>query len=207
MKRLATLVFTIILCSSSITSQNKLHMVGVRAGYNISNVNFSPNKEHSAVNTYKNYSLLYTYYHDLWGSSPYFGLQTGISHLETGYEMIGTRYITEMYQIPLVSQFHIDFWKMRFLVNLGGYGAYRTRRLEPDTYKFDPEDYRMEFGFIGGAGIAFVFKPIELHLEANYNYSFTYLSDPRKGEAARPLYAYPNQLVISASVYFHIKSK
>lgn len=207
MKRIGLVIFLIISISVNLQSQNKVHMAGVRMGYNISNVNYSPPKDHSPVNTIKNYSLLYTYYHDLWGASPYFGFQTGVSHLETGFEMGGTRYITEMYQIPLVSQFHIDFWKMRLLLNIGGYGAYRNKRLEPESYTFEPDDYRMEFGIIAGGGLAVVLKPFEVHLEANYNYSFTYLNDPRKGDSARPLYSYPNQFIISASLFFHIKSK
>ena len=201
----------IILLLSSVTymsySQEKLHMAGVSYGYNIGNVSFDPPVTHNSVATFSNFSILYNYYHDLWGSSPYFGFQTGFSRIESGYEILGQRYLTEMYRIPLVSQFHIDFWKMRFLINLGAYGAFRSKLTEPKGSSFDTQDKRLEFGIIGGGGLAFVVKPFEIHLEANYNHSLTYLSDPRKGGAERPQYTYPNHLIFSASLFFHIKSK
>ncbi|MDD2490782.1 MAG: hypothetical protein PHV12_01125 [Bacteroidales bacterium] len=206
MRKIAFSIF-ILFCPILSSAQNKLHMVGVSYGYNISNVNFDPPIAHSSVNTIKNFSILYNYYHDIWGSSPYFGLQTGISRFETGYKIQDEKFITELYRVPLISQFHIDFWKMRLLVNLGAYGAYRSKRIEPESSYFDPEDNRMEFGIIGGGGLAFIFRPFELHLEANYNYSLTYLNDPRKGGSERPQYSYPNHLILSASLFFHIKSK
>jgi hypothetical protein len=199
-------IFSLAL-SGEIKAQNKLHMAGVSYGYNISGVYFDPPLEHRSVKTFRNFSLLYTYYHDIWGSSPYFGLQTGLSLMETGYEVGGERLVSQMYRVPLVSQFHIDFWKMRLLLNLGAYGGYRGKRIEPNSLPYEDGDNRLEFGIIGGGGLAFVLKPFELHLEANYNYSLTYLNDPRKGGATRPQYSYPNHLILSASLFFHIKSK
>jgi hypothetical protein len=207
MKRYIIISLIIIFTSISSYSQEKIHMAGVSYGYIIGNVNFDPPVTHKSVITTGNFSLLYNYYHDLWGSSPYFGFQTGISRIESGYEILGDRFITEMYRIPLVSQFHIDFWKMRLLINLGAYGAFRSKLSEPEGSSFDPEDNRLEFGIIGGGGLAFVVKPFEIHLEANYNHSLTYLSNPRKGGVERPQYSHPNHLIFSASLFFHIKSK
>lgn len=207
MKRYLLIPIILLFTSGILQSQDKLHMAGISYGYIIGNVNFDPPVNHNPVTTSSNFSVLYNYYHDIWGSSPYFGFQTGLSRIESGYEMSGTRFITQMYRIPLVSQFHIDFWRMRLLVNLGTYGAYRTGLSEPEGSSFDPEDKRLEFGIIGGGGLAFIVKPFEIHLEVNYNHSLTYLSDPRKGGSERPQYTYPNHLIFSASLFFHIKSK
>jgi hypothetical protein len=206
----------IIFFAIQLNAQNREHMAGVKWGYNLSNVSFTPEVAHEGIRTLRNYSVLYTYYHDIWQKSPYFGFQTGLSLNETGYRMANSQYTTDLYSIPLVSQFHVNFWKMRVLINLGAYGGYRTNLMltdysssEPVPVKmeFDEEDYRLEFGFIAGGGLAFVLRPFELHLEANYNYSLTHLSDPRKGGATRPVYSYPNNLIFSAAIYFHLKDK
>ncbi len=61
------------------TLPEKQHMIGVRGGYAFNGVHFNPDRKQSTVPSYINASLLYTYYHDLWGTMPYFGLQTGLT--------------------------------------------------------------------------------------------------------------------------------
>ena len=215
MKKLLAAIF-LVLFAISLNAQNREHLAGVKWGFNLSNVSFTPEVAHEGIRTTRNYSVLYTYYHDIWEKSPYFGFQTGVSLNETGYRMADSEYRTELYSVPLVSQFHVNFWRMRVLLNLGAYGGYRNTLTLTDyssgepvkqQIQFDDEDYRLEFGFIAGGGLAFVLRPFELHLEANYNYSLTHLSDPRKGGATRPTYSYPNNLVLRAAIYFHIFDK
>ena len=217
MKKGITLALTIILLFSlSLKGQNREHLVGVRWGYNISNVTFDPAKEHTAIKSTKNYSVLYTYYHDIWGASPYFGFQTGLSFWQTGYKSGNIEEQTDLISLPLVSQFHLDFWKLRVLLNLGGYGGYRLNKTVYDlsgtgdaagVTGFDDLDNRIEFGIIAGGGFAVVLKPVELQFEANYNYSLSYLYNPRKLNETVPQYTYPNQLIFSVSLMYHIKQR
>ena len=210
MKKGITLAFTIILLLTTLLKgQNREHLVGMRWGYNVSNVTFDPVKNHTAIKSTKNFSVLYTYYHDIWGASPYFGIQTGLSFWQTGYRLDNVEEKTDLISLPLVSQFHLDFWKLRALVNLGGYGGYRLSKtvynLSGTTNSagvtgFDNLDNRVEFGII-----AVVLKPVELQFEANYNYSLSYLYNPRKLNATIPQYTYPNQLIFSISLMYHIK--
>ena len=70
-----------------------------------------------------NFLLLYTYYHALWDQLFNFGVQFGVKYGEEGYaskyEQWGERY--KIVEVPLVSQFKIDFSRFRLLVNAGGY--------------------------------------------------------------------------------------
>ena len=209
MKKGITLAFTIILLLTTLLKgQNREHLVGVRWGYNISNVSFDPTILHTAIKSTKNFSVLYTYYHDIWGASPYFGIQTGLSFWQTGYISGNIEEKTDLISLPLVSQFHLDFWKLRVLVNLGGYGGYRLSKtvydLSGTTNSTGVKGFD-KLGIIAGGGLAVVLKPVELQFEANYNYSLSYLYNPRKLNATIPQYTYPNQLIFSISIMYHIK--
>ena len=132
MKRII-LTSLLILIFGVTFSQDRLHMVGVRAAYNISGVDFTPPMEQMTIKTYKNYSLLYTYYHPLWKTMPYFGIQSGVSIQEQGYIKDNKELRMTAVEIPFVSQFHVDFWKMRVLLNAGGFAGYRVSKKVTDV--------------------------------------------------------------------------
>lgn len=186
--------------SNSLYGQLREHLIGVKVAYNMSGVDFNPTQNELNITTIKNYSLVYTYYHDLWKTMPYFGFQASLSYQEQGYNIDNEETRLTVYELPLVSQFHIDFWKMRFLINLGGFMGYRTA----STKAFESTDIRIDYGFIGGGGLAFVFKPVELHLEANYQYSLSYLYNPKKFSETDLQFSYPHQILLSVALYFHL---
>ncbi|MCL2727678.1 MAG: PorT family protein [Bacteroidales bacterium] len=200
------------------------HLVGVRGGLNFSGINFPYNDDPVRITTLTNFSLLYTYYHPMWDLFPYFGLQTGVTYSEQGFASLHffrehhpdlldtTRY--KVLTIPVVSQFHIDFWKMRLLVNLGAFGGYRLSAKESfytragekvnRDYVYDCYDTRPDYGFIGGGGLAFRMKQFELHFECNYQYSLSMLYSPRKYSNATYIYVYPNQLTFSLALHYQL---
>ena len=57
---------------------------------------------------------------------------------------------------------------------------------------------------IGGGGVAIVFKPFELHLEANYKYAFASMYHTNKLSDIYWLYTYPQNVMLSASLHFHL---
>ena len=145
----------------------------------------------------------------MWKMFPYFGIQTGVSYVEHGFSMpdddaewygmpATTRY--RLLSVPLVSQFHIDFWKMRLLFNVGAFGGYRFGA----NYKYDCYDIRPDYGFIGGGGLAVRMKPFEFHLECNYQYSLSMLFNPRKMSNAYFIYVYPHHLTFSFGLFFQL---
>ncbi len=199
-----TYILILLLFSTSVAAQKNEHLIGVRAAYNISGLDTRPDIEAKSVKTYGNYSVVYTYYHNLWDMIYYFGFQTALSKSEQGFTVgeVTTKY--EVYSVPFVSQFHIDFWKMRLLINAGGFGGYRYKKSVSDGTGFDGHDYKIDYGFIGGAGLAFVVKPFELHLEGNYHYSLSYLHSPKKYSETEHFFTYPHQLLISATLFFKL---
>lgn len=187
------------------------HLLGVRGTFSLAGVHFNPDRKQTTTPTYKNASLLYTYYHGMWGKMPFFGFQTGVTYCQTGYRIADTRTLYDVIQVPLSTQFHFDFWKMRLLVNLGFFGGYRWRATE---YKdgsttgtpvvFDCNHRYIDYGLAGGGGLALHFHPIEIQLECNYQYSLSLIENPAKYSNETFTYGYPNQLMISLGIFIHL---
>lgn len=207
---------------STVISQ---HLIGFKAGYAMSNVNFSQDIDHKNFKTPVNFGIYYTYYHSLWRSMPYFGIHTGLEYSEIGYtkiteiasggadgegsatgstSVLEEKQVYKAVQLPLLSQFRIDFWKMRLLFNLGPYGYYITSTdLEggiPSTTN------RAGIGIMGGGGLAFVMKPVEFHVECNYRYAMSHFCDPEIYSTEHWLYTHVNQLTLSFGVFFRLGS-
>ncbi len=192
------------------------HLIGVKVGYGISNVAFSQDIEHKGFKSPKNIGIYYTYYHSLWNSMPYFGIQTGLEYSELGYthiynvkneagEIVSTTEDEQKYQafeLPLLSQFRVDFWKMRLFLNVGPYGYYIT---SADMEEGIPSTTnRAGIGIMGGGGLAFVLKPLEFHLECNYRYALSHFCDPEIYSSEYWLYTHSSQLTISLGVFFRL---
>ena len=181
-----------------------IHMIGVSYGVTWSGVSSSPKIGQEKVLTYNNVGVYYTYYHALWDQLFNFGLQFGARHGYEGYASASEGYgeICEIAEIPLVSQFKIDFSVFRLLVNLGTYGGYR---LSTDREGgFDQYDQRVDYGILGGLGLALVLKPFELHVEGNYKYSFASMYHTNKFSDIYWMYTYPQNIMLSASLHFHL---
>jgi hypothetical protein len=181
-----------------------IHMIGVSYGVNYSGVTSSPKIGHEKIWTYNSIGVYYTYYHALWDQLFNFGIQFGAKHGYEGYTSSwGTLGETcEVIEVPLISQFKIDFSVFRLLVNLGTYGGYRLSTDKEGG--FDKFDQRYDYGVIGGGGVAIVFKPFELHLEANYKYAFASMYHTNKLSDIYWLYTYPQNVMLSASLHFHL---
>ena len=237
MRRLIAAIFILLSLSLMMSAQESLkdtaitpkkeplgkkyrHLVGVKAAYNISGMDFRNVADITNISTYENFSISYTYYHSFWGGEG-FGVQISLSKQKVGYNKLDKGTVTyDLYSLPFVSQFHIDFWRMRLLVNAGGFVGYRSNKVSLDGTKgFKEDDRKLDFGFIGGGGIAFIFKPFEIHAEVNYHYSLSHLYNPAGTSTDsdiydpdsvpvnpydKRLYTYPRQLLISLGLHFHL---
>ena len=196
------------------------HLIGVKAIYNISGLDFRYVTDIKNISTYENFSISYTYYHPFWGGEG-FGVQLSLSKLKVGYNKLDKGTVTyDLYSLPFISQFHADFWRMRLLLNVGGFVGYRANKVSLDGEKgFKVDDRKFDFGFIGGGGVAFVFKPFEIHAEVNYQYSLSYLYNPTGNSPDSDIYdpdlapttlydrrleTFPHQLLISLGIHFHL---
>lgn len=181
-----------------------IHMIGVSYGANWSGVSSSPKIGESRIWTLNSYGVHYTYYHALWDQLFNFGLQIGARHGYEGYASTteGFGETCEVVEVPLLSQFKIDFSRFRLLVNLGTYGGYRLSTDKEGG--FDQYDQRIDYGIIAGAGLAVVFKPFELHVEGNYKYSLASMYHTNKFSDIYWLYTYPMNVQLIASLHFHL---
>lgn len=186
------------------------HLLGIRYGYEMTGVMFSPDLTSSRVNTYKNISILYTYYHNLWDIWPYFGIQFGLKYCEYGfttkYNLLNMDQTYTAVEIPLTTQLKYDVGKfLRLMVDLGGFAGYRIKTTNPDG--FDEWDNRYDYGVQGGAGVAIKFHPFEIHIGALYQYSLCWLFKPDKLSSQTGedwwLYSYPNRLSFNVGLFFN----
>lgn len=165
------------------TAKPKEHLIGFKYSYDFSTAMTSPNLKTNIVKTPLNFSLLYTYYHPLWGYLDYFGIQTGIRYTSYGFTSLANladvdETVTAI-EVPFLSAFTIDAGKwIRVLISAGIFGGYR---LSTDSEGgWDVYDMRYDFGVQGGLGIGIKIHPIEIHIEAGYNYSFMPLYHPQR---------------------------
>lgn len=180
------------------------HMLGVKYSYDICNVSANPDLGQQPYFSPLNISLMYTYYHDLWDYLDIFGLQFGVKYGRMGYnsDYGGWGESVQMLQFPLGTQVHINFWKMRILFNLGAFYGYKLSTDKPGG--FDESDIRHDYGVYGGGGAAFVFGAVELHLEANYQFSLCSMYHTYKYSDLYWLTAYPRNLCISAGIFINL---
>lgn len=200
--RLIIVFLLIYVFSNNTYTQNREHLFGIKTGYNISAVSFDPVLESKPLNTYKTYSISYIYFHELWNSMPYFGLEIGLDYQEQGYKLDDITYKFNVVKLPLISKFHYDFSRFRIFVNLGTFFGYRLSKVGG----FDDNDYKIDLGFLAGGGVAVKIKPFEIHIESNYNYSFTNLYNPET-DPQNIQYTYPNQLVFNIGLFFNFSNK
>jgi len=195
------LLIIFLLITSFATAQKRGdHLIGFRAGYNISGMDTRPDLKYKSISSADNYGVYYTYYHSLWGTINIFGFQTGVLKSTQGYKSDLGEDRFEAFTIPFVSQFHFDFWRMRFLINAGGFAGYRTSRVNYNGEGFDDSYNQIDYGFTAGTGFAFILKPFELHLEGNYLYSLSYYHSPKKFSETDYLFTYPKQLMLSLTL-------
>ena len=181
-----------------------IHMIGVSYTVNWSGVMSSPKIGQERIWTFRNYGVSYTYYHAMWDHLFNFGVTLGAKHGYEGYTSPYTGYgeTCEVLEFPLLSQFKIDFSRLRLLINIGPYYGYRLSTDKEGG--FDQYDQRHDYGVIGGVGLAIVFKPLELHIEGNYKYAFASMYHTNKYSDLYWLFTYPQNIMISASLHVHL---
>ena len=186
------------------TRFKSIHMIGVQYGVNYSGVNATPNLGQESIWTFNSYGVYYTYFHALWDQLFNFGLQVGAKYGQQGYTSKYSQYgeTCSVIEMPLLSKFKIDFSRFRLLINLGPFVGYRLSTDKEGG--FDQYDQRYAYGIMGGLGFAVVFKPLEFHIEGNYQYSLGSMYHTYKYSDIYWLYAYPSNIAITASVHVHL---
>ena len=205
---------------------NDYTMIGFQYGVGISQVSWNPSMEQKFRFVPVNFGFLYTRYGKMFGYMPYFGIQAGIFYGQEGYQFEedeegytptlegATGAIMQVVEVPVMAHCHFDFWKMKLMVNLGLYGGYRLsiERFgdgvsDQVRNSFLDTDLRFDYGIKGGAGFAFVFDPMEIHITAMYKHSFGSLYQPDYYSQYYYRYAYPTNFVFSVGVHFQLTKR
>lgn len=197
------------------------HLIGVKYGYSLSNIYFNRQLNHKGITVPVEFGIYYTYYHSLWKAMPYFGFQIGLRYSESGYKLVNDgimpdknapqatyKEVEERYKVielPMISQFRMEYWKIRAMLNLGFYSAYKFS--SNVTGGFPKTTNKAECGVIGGAGVAFIMRPVELHIEGNYQYAFSLFYKPYVFDTENWIYSHANRFTISVGLFFTLDKK
>lgn len=136
--------------------------------------------------------------------------------------------VMDVVEVPVLAHCHADFWKMKLILNAGLYVGYRLNihRYEPDNrseveyvvnltpdypyeyVSFEREfadfENRFDFGIKGGLGFAFMFDPVEIHIQAMYKHSFSSLFKANYYSAYYYRYSYQQNVIISLGLHFQL---
>jgi hypothetical protein len=209
---------------------NDYSMVGFQYGAGLSRVMWNPSQKQDMVIMPVNFGVMYTKYGKMFGYMPYFGFQAGLFYAQEGYQFEynedddytytiegAEKAVMQVVELPVLAHMHVDFWKMKLLVNIGCYAGYRmsierfpgkTGSVSDDVaHSFLETDNRFDYGIKGGVGIALVFDPLEFHITGMYKHSFSSLYAPDYYSQYYYRYAYPSNIIISAGLHFQLTKR
>ena len=200
---------------------NDYTLLGVHYGVGLNQMNWTPSMEQKMLFTPVNVGISWTRYGKMFGYMPYFGIQIGALYtkegyrLKEGYKVQGaSTAVMQIIEMPVLAHIHYDFWKMKLMVNIGFYGAYRLsiQRIgdavrDEYEYNFTDTDYRWDYGIKGGAGFGFVFDPVEIHFNAWYKYGFGSLYKPNYYSEYYYRYATASNFVFTIGLHFQITKR
>lgn len=211
-------------------SLNDYSMIGLQYGAGLSQVMWNPTQKQDMLFIPVNLGITFTKYGKMFGYMPYFGFQTGLFYAREGYQFEydkdedytptlegAEKAVIDVIELPVMSHIHVDFWKMKMMVNIGCYAGYRMSIhryagkggyvKEEVVNSFLETDRRFDYGIKGGVGIGLVFDPIEIHIQGMYKHSLSSLFQPDYRDKYFYTYAYPSNIIISAGVHFHLTKR
>lgn len=215
---------------------NDYMMIGVQYGYSMCRVSWNPQKKQESKFLPVNVGVLFTHYGKMFNYMPYFGYQIGAFYTQEGFVLQqnsngsvavkdsktkeSEAVITNI-EVPFMAHFHVDFWKLKMMANLGLYAGYRLSiqrggpyytmsDYETDefakTYRNRFTDYerRFDYGIKGGLGVGIVLDPIEIHLGANIKYSMSSLYAPNYNSPYYYRFAYPYNFIFYVGIHYQL---
>lgn len=208
---------------------NDYSLIGVQYGAGLSQVMWNPRQEQTMLFVPVNFGVTYTKYGKMF-DMPLFAFKAGLFYAQEGYQFEyneeydwtykiegAEKAVFDVVEVPLLFQFHYDTWNFKIIAEVGCYGGYRlaihrfpgkTGSVKPELeHSFTDTDIRLDYGIKGGAGIALVFDPIEIHLTASYKHSFSSLYTPDHNSQYYYRFAYPSNIIISAGVHYQISKR
>lgn len=211
-------------------SINDYSLIGVQYGVALSRVFWNPTQKQDMVFIPFNLGVTYTRYGKMFGYMPYFGFQTGLFLGREGYRFKYNKdkdytytvegaesALIDMVELPVLAHMHLDFWKMKVMINLGCYAGYRLKiqrfpgnngYVKPELESaFKDTDRRVDYGIKGGIGFGLIFDPVEIHIQGMYKHSLSSLYEPDYASKDYYRFAYPSNIIISVGLHFQITKR
>ena len=224
---------------------NDYSIIGVQYGVGLSRTLLNPEfaKQDFIFMPY-NVGVTYSRYGKMFGYMPFFGIQVGLFYTQEGYKfrynseenyvpvfMGAQSAIMDVVEVPVMAHCHVDFWKMKVILNVGLYGGYRLgihryqhdikmdglryHNLTPNypisfeenadyVRSFTPFENRFDYGIKAGLGFGFVFDPVEIHIQAMYKHSFASLFEADYSSQYYYRYSYQMNVIISVGLHFQL---
>ena len=210
---------------------NDYDLIGINYGVTYSQMQFNPPLKQDWLFNPLYVSLTYTHYLKLFHYMPYFGYQIGIAYGKEGYRFTenkethtiykiegATQAVMDVVEVPFLAHFHFDALHFKIMANAGLYGGYRRTitRTGPNVTPglenaFATTDRRPDYGLQGGAGIGFIFDPVEIHVNALLRYSWSSIYTPDSSPSIYNQYyyrfAYPLDVNVMVGVYFQLTKR
>jgi hypothetical protein len=212
----------LVVCCSGAGSLRAQHFIGVVGGYGINTMTSSMRgDDYGTVSSANNYGLVYKYYRGQW-----VGIQVGLHYAEKGYlrnrriyndpehpetfvlQGLSTRRF-QMIEVPFMTQFHYELWKIRAVGNAGLYGACLLSAKSDFFYPDAPEnEYErnefntFDYGLRFGGGLGLMLHPLEIQFEFNYSVGLAYTYAPDSPLFNFTTYNRLSQMLVSVSVFF-----
>ena len=210
---------------------NDYDLIGINYGVTYSQMQFNPPLKQDWLFNPLYVSLTYTHYLKLFQYMPYFGYQIGIAYGKEGYRFTenkethtiykiegATQAVMDVVEVPFLAHFHFDALHFKIMANAGLYGGYRRTitRTGPNVTPglenaFATTDRRPDYGLQGGAGIGFIFDPVEIHVNALLRYSWSSIYTPDSSPSIYNQYyyrfAYPLDVNVIVGVYFQLTKR
>ena len=208
---------------------NDYFLIGVNYGVSFSQMDFNPSKHNrSWVFNPNTFSVMITHHEKMFGYIQNFAIMTGFQYSHEGNsfkinEETGNYYgnvdgatdiSMEVVEVPFLLQLHADIYPVKAMANLGVYGGYRKSIERSGPYMntdyehaFRDYEYRWDYGMQGGAGVALLFDPIEIHFNATLRWAWQSLYEPDYNSKYYYRYAYPISLMVTAGVHFQLTKR
>ena len=216
--------------SLSLPSRVKINdywIVGVHGGVSIEHGFFNPPR---VVNFYLNkpvYGFSITRYATMMNMLQNLGMEVGFQHNYEGYnfkehEQDGYTYrqnidgayeaYMEVPEVFLLTHGHMDMGQYaKIIIKAGMYGGYRMNitRIGPRVmssieHDFLDTDRRWSYGVQGGLGFGFMLDPIEIHLMAQFKWSWSSFYQPNVASPYYYRFAYPLDGAVTLGVYYQL---
>ena len=188
------------------------HYLGVKGGYGISSASFDPYMGDGKSVSGIDYGIAYKLYAGK-RTNMGIGTQVEFNFTQTGYQLVDTIFTGRAVELPAMAQGFLRFGGFRMFVDAGVFISYVTSldvekpdglgNTHTEAYSFTERDKKFDYGILGGGGLAFQLKKVELQVEARYQFGFGYMMKPRYKEEPT-IFSHRSRLAFAFTLFYNL---